>query len=396
MPVAPGARQGARGAPVGSPAIAADGETPEAAPQAGQLDDHDLAGSTGGQPPPRSGDAPRRPGPRPDGSGREIAARPFPWVIPETRTRPWRRVPSADAPGPDSGSRGGGRTRGGRQPRSPARPEPTGLRYELRSLAELDREVELSDDSRDLLKSEIEAGSPTSDLLHQAGSLWWDQANPLGGEVGPSFTFAGSDDAEQLARPGLEFLSGLQEATGRRPVFDWLDVGLPHQPWRLLPSGHQYNGPESPLGAEFIAWPPAPLGTQLALAARADHLLQLGWTDRFLGAVLDRLAEIDRFDDALVVLTADHGVGFAAGEPIRDLSPGNGTQVSYPPLFVKEPGQTEAAVDDGNSVSLDLLPTVADYAGVEVPWDVLRGPDRPGLPAALVRSLTPERTDAAF
>ncbi|HEX2576002.1 MAG TPA: sulfatase-like hydrolase/transferase [Aquihabitans sp.] len=233
-----------------------------------------------------------------------------------------------------------------------------------------DDDVAVDDTARGLVEADLPDRDPTGALVDSARSLWWDEVDPFADEAEETFSFPGSEDSVELAMPALEFLSGLDEAPADRPRFNWLDVGLPHQPWRLLPSGNQYNGPQSPAGTAFLGWPGSATGAELAQATRAAHLLQLQWTDRYLGAVFERLRAIDRFDDALVVFTADHGVAFSPGEPLRDLTPGNATQISYPPLMVKAPGQTQGAVDDGNVISLDLLPTVADHAGVEIPWKV--------------------------
>jgi hypothetical protein len=39
-------------------------------------------------------------------------------------------------------------------------------------------------------------------------------------------------------------------------------------------------------------------------------------------------------------------------------------------MFIKAPGQEQGVVDDRNWMHVDLLPTMADLAGVEVPWRV--------------------------
>lgn len=230
-------------------------------------------------------------------------------------------------------------------------------------------EPELDATSRGLIEADISESDPTGALVGAARSAWLQQIDPRSDVAEKTLSFPGADDSVQLAEPGLRFLSGLQADEGDTPTFDWLDVGLPHQPWRLLPSGNQHNGPDSPPGSALLGWDNTPSGIEHGLAARSNHLLQLQWTDRYLGKVLDRLEKIDRFDDATVIVTADHGVSFTPG-PMRDLDPANTDQISYPPLFVKAPGQTEAVVDDGNVSSLDLLPTVADYANVEIPWEV--------------------------
>src|SRR5690606_24984891 len=49
---------------------------------------------------------------------------------------------------------------------------------------------------------------------------------------------------------------------------------------------------------------------------------------------------------------------------------GRVAEIAYVPLLVKAPGQTTGSVDDRNVQGVDLLPTLADLVGVEIPWEV--------------------------
>ncbi len=40
------------------------------------------------------------------------------------------------------------------------------------------------------------------------------------------------------------------------------------------------------------------------------------------------------------------------------------------PLFVKRPGQRAGTVDDTHVRTLDIVPTIADVLGIEVPWEI--------------------------
>jgi hypothetical protein len=42
----------------------------------------------------------------------------------------------------------------------------------------------------------------------------------------------------------------------------------------------------------------------------------------------------------------------------------------WTPLIVKAPGQTEPRVDDSNMQTIDVVPTIADLIGVDIPWHV--------------------------
>jgi arylsulfatase A-like enzyme len=84
-----------------------------------------------------------------------------------------------------------------------------------------------------------------------------------------------------------------------------------------------------------------------------------------LGALLDELEAAGRLDDALVVVTADHGDeffehgGFSHGYTLHE-------EVVRVPLLVKLPGQ-RAARDVAARVSLlDVMPTIAEAVGAEL------------------------------
>lgn len=167
-------------------------------------------------------------------------------------------------------------------------------------------------------------------------------------------------------------------ASGDEPRLDFLHVLYPHQPWFHTPSGAVYDAPFVAEGLDSsYRWK----DQQVADAGRQRHLLQLQHADAMVGAVLDRMEELGTYDESLVVLTADHGVSFLAGNPIRGVSSENYHQVMWTPFLVKEPRQTEGAVDDRPLDAVDVLPTVADALDVDIPWDVdgqsgLSGPPR--------------------
>ena len=82
----------------------------------------------------------------------------------------------------------------------------------------------------------------------------------------------------------------------------FLHLLLPHHPWRYLPSGATH--PDKLLGGRKGGW--ANQAWPMAVNRQAQ-LLQLAYTDHLLGEVIDRLEKQGVWDDALVVVTADHG-----------------------------------------------------------------------------------------
>lgn len=147
------------------------------------------------------------------------------------------------------------------------------------------------------------------------------------------------------------------------PRLDFIHSLLPHVPWRLLPSGRAYDeGTDNAISPYNYAW----VTGEAARVGRERHLLQLQYTDRRIGDLLDRLEDLGTLDETLLVVTADHGVSFDGAQPLRASTPKNLVELAWVPLFVKAPGQPAGRVDDRNAESIDILPTVADLLDVRL------------------------------
>jgi hypothetical protein len=155
--------------------------------------------------------------------------------------------------------------------------------------------------------------------------------------------------------------------TGSRPPLLFLHSTLPHGAWRYLPDGRQYpiEGIEY-LGLSSKGW----IGPQWQVDQGFQrHVLQVQYVDRLVGRLLDRLRARGLFDDAVIVVTADHGAAFVRGQPRRPASRENFGAIAPVPLFVKFPGEAEGRVDDRAVRTIDVLPTIAEAAGVRLPWE---------------------------
>jgi hypothetical protein len=158
-----------------------------------------------------------------------------------------------------------------------------------------------------------------------------------------------------------DFLDKLERSD--TPTLHFLHILLPHSPWRYLPSGVEYN--TKTFGRAFqVDQTPAPIRE----LSHQRLMLQLAYTDHLVGQVIDHLKAQGMWDKALVVMTADHGAGWAPGEKPRRLGQRNPPQLMWVPLFIKAPHQRQGKIDDRNWEQVDLLPTVADLLGVQVPW----------------------------
>lgn len=160
------------------------------------------------------------------------------------------------------------------------------------------------------------------------------------------------------------------------PVLYFVHLTLPHHPWRFRQDGRRYTLPSGDANP-FSPFNETPWQVQLN---QQRHLLQATYADRLLGSLLDRLQAADVYDDAVVVVASDHGVDFEVGEHHRELSEDTVDGVAYAPLLVKAPGQTIGRVDDTNVMAVDVLPTLADLVGVEIPWSTDGSPaDAPDI-----------------
>jgi hypothetical protein len=164
------------------------------------------------------------------------------------------------------------------------------------------------------------------------------------------------------------FLAGMTAKERARTVH-FLHFPLPHSPWRFLPSGREYPRSDVVDGVdEFWAhWNDDPW---LVAQGYQRHLLQVGYADRLLGRMLDRLERTGLSERALVIVTADHGMSFHPGGTRRSVRRDRLADVGGVPLFVKVPRQREGHVDRRPVRTIDILPTIAGALDVRLPWKV--------------------------
>jgi hypothetical protein len=202
---------------------------------------------------------------------------------------------------------------------------------------------------------------------------------PLPGQKGFKREFKRA--TRQRSRDFDRFLAGIGPSRGGRPTLNFLHIALPHLPYRYLPSGQQYEieGEDLP-GIPGESWVSDPFPVA---QAEQRYMLQVGFCDRLVGRLIDRMRRLGILGRALLVVTADHGVAFRPGDVRRSATPGNYEQLAGMPLFIKAPGQTSGRIDDAHVLTTDILPTVADLLNVRIPFPVegrsaLRPPvDRP-------------------
>jgi Sulfatase len=225
-------------------------------------------------------------------------------------------------------------------------------------------------------------GSATSRLLDRAGSVYRTMITPeqSHSEVSESVEEATAtiknSHGTQTERPARfeDFLDGLKPSTSKRPTLDFLHILMPHGPHRYYSSGALYGVGDAPIGRGGGNGDRWTTDAGLVSLSRQRHLLQVQYTDHLISQMIDTLQAEGIWDDAIVVVSPDHGIAYDPGESSRN---GYGDFVTPPtpellwiPLFIKAPGQTEGVNNDADVRTIDIVPTVADLLDVKIPWHV--------------------------
>lgn len=161
-------------------------------------------------------------------------------------------------------------------------------------------------------------------------------------------------------------ISDIRSGPGDRPPLHYLHALIPHHPWQYLPDGRTYPlvvqaNPASVDGGwnddEF-----------LVAQAMQRHLLQVGYADHVLGEVMTALKDTGIYDRSLMIVVADHGIAIRPGVPHqRVITQTTVGEIAAIPLFVKLPGSAGGEIDRRRALTTDILPTIADVLGADLP-----------------------------
>jgi hypothetical protein len=165
---------------------------------------------------------------------------------------------------------------------------------------------------------------------------------------------------------GFARVAAALDRPSARPPLVFVHSSMPHGPSRHLPDGRAYTiHRRSYPGFGREHWTRR---QWLVDQAFQRHVLQTRYADALLGRLLDKVKAAGLYDEAVVLVTADHGVSFRAGEPRRRVTDATRPDIAVVPFIVKAPRQRAGRVEDGAVRTVDALPTIAAAAGVRMPW----------------------------
>ncbi|HEY5896406.1 MAG TPA: sulfatase-like hydrolase/transferase [Burkholderiales bacterium] len=159
----------------------------------------------------------------------------------------------------------------------------------------------------------------------------------------------------------------LAAAPAGRPVFLWIHLFPPHAPY-VTPAPFVGLFNPGPDGRDRRSTTPPNLFLALhqldfpgALRDRYDESIR--YVDHHIGAFLDELKKRGLYDDAIVVISADHGESFTKGYGEHG-GPLLHDELVRVPLFIKAPAQRAHRQVSALTELVDIKPTLLELAGI--------------------------------
>ncbi len=196
---------------------------------------------------------------------------------------------------------------------------------------------------------------------------------------------AGRQSEEDWFAPQVFSRAGelLEAAKGSgKPFFMTVDSYDPHEPWDP-PEEYvrMYDDEPYDLKEPFsVIYGPSDYLTDRELTRmRARYSAEVTMTDRWLGRFMDKMEELNLFEDTLVLFLSDHGVALGehgfTGKPAYVLWP----EITDIPFFVRRPdGKGANEESDYHASTHDVASTVLGYLGIERP-EQMGGQDLSGV-----------------
>lgn len=186
-----------------------------------------------------------------------------------------------------------------------------------------------------------------------------------------------------------EALGWLEENARSRPAFLFMNILEPHywiasppfDTWARSIPGWRALAQKSLFSHEI----PHHLNKSESDFAQASYDGQIAAADAALGAFIDELKKRGRYENAIIVVTADHGELLGEHDVV-----GHGGRMMYEgllhiPMVVKLPGKDRprGLVIDDNVQQIDVMPTVLATLGLPIPSQVQGQPIQRVLHTAL-------------
>jgi arylsulfatase A-like enzyme len=171
--------------------------------------------------------------------------------------------------------------------------------------------------------------------------------------------------AEEITESALRWIH--QNRTG--PFFLFINYLDPHSPYcPPAPFDRMFPGKRWDIANPLKE---INLGRRQPTPAEAAHFAalydgEIAYLDRQLGTLLDELKRLDLYDDALIVVTSDHGEFFGE-HSLWEHGYGPYEEVYRVPLLIRYPGGSPAGREAGTVSTVQILPTILQRLAVPAP-----------------------------
>jgi len=186
---------------------------------------------------------------------------------------------------------------------------------------------------------------------------------------------------QRLADRAIDFLKTRPAASDKKPFYMYLAPPVPHDPRSAEPQFHRLYDPASvPLSPAFMPlhpfdngemtvrdeklapWPRTPEDTKAQLA---DYYACVTGLDHHLGRIFAELKSAGEWTNTIILFTGDNGLSLGEHGLFgkQNLYEFGGMHV---PLVIAGPG-ISPGTSDALVYLMDLFPTVAEFAGANIP-----------------------------
>ncbi|HIQ05113.1 MAG TPA: hypothetical protein EYH31_05385, partial [Anaerolineae bacterium] len=171
------------------------------------------------------------------------------------------------------------------------------------------------------------------------------------------------------------------ERNRKARFFMYVDTFDPHEPWD--PPAHYLERYEQGYEGEEVIYPRYDRWADFMTEAELKHCRNLyagevSLVDRWIGFLLERVEDLGLLEGTAIIITSDHGfylgehgyIGKSLIRGTRHQSLPLYPEVSRIPLLIRLPGGRAARRLHAFAQPIDLMPTILELLGVEVPETV--------------------------
>ena len=173
----------------------------------------------------------------------------------------------------------------------------------------------------------------------------------------------------RVVREAVDWLERTVELRGQSDnLFLWVDCFDPHEPWDP-PEPYRSMYDRDYEGQELIDPVPGDITGYMTPEelkhTRALYAGEVTFVDKWVGALLDKLRQLDLYDETLIMYTTDHGEPLGDHGYIRKAKPYNYEELVHIPWIIRHPqriarGKRIRAIVQ----TVDLMPTILDFLGI--------------------------------